>query len=75
MPPPLSDGTAITVTVGWAVSIIALLMALASSSGVLLYQVSELRKETARLAVQQQASERAIIELTVTLRTKGLIAP
>ena len=73
MPPPLSEGTAITVKLGWLVSIVALLMGLASSSGVLLYQVSELRKETARLAVQQQASERAIIETVTTLKVKKVI--
>jgi len=73
MPPPLSDGTAITINLKWAIGILGMLMALASSSGVLLYQVSELRKETARLAVQQQASERAIIETVTTLKVKKVI--
>jgi hypothetical protein len=59
--------------VKWLIGIIALLMGLASSSGVLLYQVSELRKDTARLEVQQQASERAIIETVTTLKVKKVI--
>jgi hypothetical protein len=73
MPPTLNDGLTVAVNVKWLIGIIALLMGLASSSGVLLYQVSELRKDTARLEVQQQASERAIIETVTTLKVKKVI--
>jgi len=73
MPPTLSDATEITVKVGWLISIMALLMALASSSGVLVYQVSELRAEVKSLTAQQAASERAIIETVTTLKVKKVI--
>jgi hypothetical protein len=73
MPAPVSEATTITLRLGWLLSIVGLLMGLASSSGVLLYQVSELRKETARLAEQQRASERAIIETVTTLKVKKVI--
>ena len=73
MPPTLSEATEITVKVGWLISLMALLMALASSSGVLVYQVSELRAEVKSLTAQQAASERAIIETVTTLKVKKVI--
>ena len=73
MPPTLSEATEITVKVGWLISLMALLMALASSSGVLVYQVSELRAEVKSLTAQQAASERAILETVTTLKIKKVI--
>lgn len=73
MPAPLSDGTAITVHLGWAVSIIALLMALASSSGVLLYQVHELSTQVAEMHAEQTKNRESIIALTSTLQGQGVI--
>jgi len=73
MPPTLSEATEITVKVGWLISLMALLMALASSSGVLVYQVSELRAEVKSLTAQQAASERAILETVTTLKVKKVI--
>lgn len=73
MPPTVSDALAVTVNVKWLIGIVALLMGLASSSGVLLYQVHELRVQTEKLAAQQLASERAIIETVTTLKVKKVI--
>jgi hypothetical protein len=73
MPKELSDATAITMRLGWLVAIVGLLMGLASSSGVLVYQVSELRAEVKSLTAQQQASERAILETVTTLKIKKVI--
>lgn len=73
MPPPLSDSTAVTINVKWAIGILAMLMALASSSGVLVYQVSELRAEVKSLTAQQAASERAILETVTTLKVKKVL--
>lgn len=73
MPNPLSDSTAVTIKVGWAVSIIGLLMALASSSGVLLYQVSELRKQVETMHAEQTKNRESIIALTSTLQGQGVI--
>ena len=70
---PISDASAVTVKLGWLLTIIGLLMGLASSSGVLLYQVHELRVQTDKLAAQQAASERAIIETVTTLKVKKVI--
>jgi len=73
VPNPLSDSTAVTIKVGWAVSIIGLLMALASSSGVLLYQVSELRKQVETMHAEQTKNRESIIALTSTLQGQGVI--
>lgn len=73
MPDPLSDATAITLKVGWLISIIALLMALASSSGVLLYQVHELSTQVADMHAEQTKNRESIIALTSTLQGQGVL--
>lgn len=73
MPDPLSDATAITLKVGWLVSIIALLMGLASSSGVLLYQVHELSAQVAQMHTEQTKNRESIIALTSTLQGQGVL--
>jgi hypothetical protein len=73
MPTTLNDGLTVAVNLKWAIAIVGLLMGLASSSGVLVYQVSELRAEVKALTAQQQASERAILETVTTLKIKKVI--
>jgi hypothetical protein len=73
MPPPLSDKTAVTVSLGWLISIIVVLMGLASSSGILLYQVSELRKQVETMHAEQTKNRESIIALTSTLQGQGVL--
>jgi len=73
MPPSLSDSTAITINLKWAIGILAMLMALASSSGVLLYQVHELSSQVAQMHTEQTKNRESIIALTSTLQGQGVL--
>ena len=77
---PLSESTVVTIKLGWLIFIVTLLMGLASSSGVLIYQVSELHRElrdlkSAQVAqmAEQQKNRESIIALTSTLQGKGVL--
>ena len=80
MPEPVSEKTAITVSLGWLIGIIGLLMGLASSSGVLIYQVSELNGQIGDVKKQNQVLQDKLeknrddlIALTSTLRGQGVL--
>lgn len=55
MPETFSESTAITIKVGWLIAIVTLLMGLASTGGVLAYQVRELTLTMEKLSAQRQA--------------------
>lgn len=71
--PIISDATAISIKLGWLITVVVLLMGLASSSGVLVYQVGELRAEVRTLAAQRTADREALISLTSTLQGQGVL--
>lgn len=73
MPEPLSDGSVIAIKLGWLIAIISLLMGLASSSGVLVYQVHELSEQVSSLSKQRALDREAIISLTATLQAQGTL--
>lgn len=70
---PVSDRSVIRLDLKWAVFLVGLLISAAGSAGVLAYQVSELRRQVAALETQQRATERATVELAVTLKATGVI--
>lgn len=73
MPKTLNDALAITVNVKWLIGIIILLMGIASSSGVLLYEIGELHTEVYGMRAEQAKNREAIISLTATLQGQGVI--
>jgi hypothetical protein len=73
MPGPVSEATTITLRLGWLLSIVGLLMGLASSSGVLLYQVHELSTQVAEMHAEQTKNRESIIALTSTLQGQGVL--
>jgi hypothetical protein len=73
MPNVVSDQSAITIKIGWLITLVGLLMALASSSGVLLYQVSELRAQVALMHDEAAKNRESIIALTSTLQGQGVL--
>ena len=67
MPPrTFNDATAITVNLKWLLGIVLLLMGLAGSSAVQLYQLHE-------LSALAKADHEALISLTATLAAKGAL--
>lgn len=73
MTPVVSDASAITIKLGWLITIVALLMGAASTGGVLAYQVSQLTTQVQALSAQRVADREAIISLTATLQAQGVL--
>lgn len=80
MPNTISESSAITIKVGWLITIVGLLMSLAGSAALLGYQVRELRTQASNLQAQiesmhkdQTSNREAIISLTATLQGQGVL--
>jgi len=71
--PHIHDSTRITVSLNWLIATAGLLITIASSGGVLLYQVQSMRGEIAEMHLEQTRNREAIIALTATLQGQGVL--
>jgi hypothetical protein len=67
--PTLKDSTTVTLDLKWVLLLAGLLL----SAGGVGWQIRDLTGHVATLEAQQKASERALIEIGVTLKLKGQV--